>query len=61
MSAEWGRRDFRGRHTAWPAATRLDDPLAMIRLGSHIRKGNNLAYVARPILALSLVHVIGNQ
>ena len=23
MSAEWVRRDFRGRHTAWPAATRL--------------------------------------
>lgn len=24
MSAEWVRRDFRGRHAAWPAATRLD-------------------------------------
>ena len=23
MSAEWVRRDFRGRHAAWPAGTRL--------------------------------------
>ena len=56
MSAEWVRRDFRGRHAAWPAATipmSVTEEIERVRQAENDRESEELSKV----LSISLHEV----